>query len=417
MAELKINLSLSGGGIRGIAQVGAIAALEEEGIEIAAIAGSSVGAIIAVLYGAGYSLAELKNIVFTKDFKEFQEGFILFKFIRLLRKYGLYSGDNFLKWIKEKLEKKGIDSFADFPIEVKVVASEVSWKKSIVFSKSKTPQFPVAEAVRMSMGLPIIYSPYQHLEHLYVDGGVMNNLPLQVFNNSKLPTLGLRLVEAEAEQAEEINNIFDYLKALVEMMILVNQQRQIELSQSRVIAIPTGTVAATDFALSLEQKQLLYGQGYKYVKKNLDRFTDRRLTESGLKTKEVKASIVELEELAQEMAEFILTRVDLDGVDSILAWAGDDYLFSYLVASYLKKNFSIVEVKAGELSYNYNTVNAETNFLLVSFKSLEGIFELTSQLPWDKVQGIFSYFDLNSEDSKKEIIEEYQIPYYLYGEE
>ncbi|MGM0502339.1 MAG: patatin-like phospholipase family protein, partial [Bacillota bacterium] len=149
---MKINLALSGGGIKGIAHLGGLKALEENDIEVVSIAGSSVGSIIASLYGAGYSCLELQNLLYQQDFSEFKDGF-LFNLYRLIFNYGVYKGSRILNWLEMKLKDKGVVNFSDLTKDVKIVVSDINHCSPIVFSKQKTPQCSVAKAVRMSLSI------------------------------------------------------------------------------------------------------------------------------------------------------------------------------------------------------------------------------------------------------------------------
>jgi len=396
--KLKINLSLSGGGIKGIAHLGGIKALEDDGIEIVGIAGSSAGAIIAALYGAGYSCEELKEIMYEHNFDQFKDSFSL---IRLARSYGLYQGNNVLKWIRSKLASRGIRSFKDLNKDVYIIASNVNYKRSEVFSTRDTPNVSVAEAVRMSMSIPIVYVPYCYKSNFYVDGAVINNLPLRIFNHSRLPSLGFMLVEEVGNRAEKINSFIDYLSAIMEMVIIVNEQRQIELSKSHVIAIPTGEIKAIDFSISKEDKEWLYNSGYTNTKNKLDYFKDRRLkrgiaTFKGVKDiDKIKGSLIELEEFADEMVDFLKERIDIKSFDTILSFDSDDYLFSYFVAQRLNKRFTIINYNnKGNIEYHYNQIKSDDKAIIVNFKdNSKVILDILNndKISSLKLKGIFSF--------------------------
>ncbi|MCK8828576.1 patatin-like phospholipase family protein [Natroniella acetigena] len=378
---MEVNLSLNGGGIKGISHVGGLKALEEEGIEIKAIAGSSAGAIIAALYGAGYSCDELEGIMYRVDFNKFKDGFSLF---RLIKDYGLYSGQYFWRWIEARLAAKGINKFKDLRMNVKIITSEVTYSKEQVFSKTETPEAFVAEAVRMSMGIPIFYAPYRYQSQLYVDGGVMNNLPLNVFSEAEEPVLGFLLIEQEQKEQTEINNFVDYLTTLMNMVISVNEQRQIELSDSYIISILTGKTKATDFSLSLEEKKELYNLGYQRVKDNLDKFNDRRLGETKIFNKgEVRPTTVEIEEYSRRMTKYLKENFELERIDGIVSIIDDDYLFSYLLAKQLNKKFTVFKPEEVALDdCRYNQLQPGERVIITTFlaKEDEQLVKLATQL-------------------------------------
>ncbi len=388
MKQLKINLSLSGGGVKGIAHLGGIKALEDSNVEIAGISGSSAGAIIAALYGAGYSSKELKKIMYNQNLNDFKDNISVF---RLVKKYGIYQGNKFLRWIKDKLNLKEIESFQDYKKDVKIVASDVNQKRIKVFSKAKTPNMSVAEAVRMSMGIPLFYIPYNYNNNLYVDGGVMNNLPLKVFNNSKLATLGFMLIEKESTGRKEVHNFFDYISSLMEMIIAVNEQRQIELSSSHIIAIETGKIKATNFTLTTEGKEWLYQSGYNKVQNNVDLFNDRRINKNFYNfesIREINPTTVELEEYVEEMIEYLGQRINLNDFNTIVTSPKDDYIFSYLIAQRLKKRFSIIRREEDEASYQYSLIKPGDKFIIIFFRDNQEELERIMRTLKDKKKPI-----------------------------
>ncbi|AGB42450.1 putative esterase of the alpha-beta hydrolase superfamily [Halobacteroides halobius DSM 5150] len=366
ISDLRINLSISGGGVKGIAHLGGIKALEEEGIEIVSLAGSSVGAIIATLYGAGYSIDKLKELIYQQDLEDFKDDFSI---IRLFTEYGIYKGNEFLDWMAERLEAKGVRVFEDLNKEVKVIASDATYRSTKVFSKEQTPQFSVAKAVRMSMSIPIFYKPYHYNSRLYIDGGVMNNFPLQVFADSSRPTLGLILIDEKPGQPSKIDNLIDYLTNLLEMVMTVNERRQIELSDAYVISIPTLGIKVIDFSLSREEKNKLYMSGYQQVKDNLDYFIDRKLPADfrGKNNRQLEGTTVEIEEYSQVMEGYIRKQVKLKQIDGIVTLNDDNYLFAYLVAKRLGKKFTVIDLDGRDSYSHYNRIESDDTVLFVNF--------------------------------------------------
>jgi NTE family protein len=102
-----------GGGVRGTALVGAVAAAEKEGIGFRAVAGTSAGAIVASLIAAGYKAEEMRALLTETDFKKFMDPVSrvpLWKRYVAWRRLGLYEGDEFHRWIAEKISISGIPS-------------------------------------------------------------------------------------------------------------------------------------------------------------------------------------------------------------------------------------------------------------------------------------------------------------------
>ena len=216
----------SGGGIKGFAYVGAIQILEEHGIRFKRVAGTSAGAILATFIAAGFSAKELEQIFDELNLKKLLDPPKLFidipflKWINLYKRFGLYRGKLLEKWFHQKLATKGICSFGDLPTgALKLVASDLTNGKILVLPDDLKnygidgDTFPISRALRMPCGLPFFFEPVYlrngKSESVIVDGGVLSNFPLWIFDNEKKvrPTLGMKLSSTSQEMSpNEINN-------------------------------------------------------------------------------------------------------------------------------------------------------------------------------------------------------------------
>lgn len=195
------NLVFEGGGVKGIAYVGAMEVLGSRGIlkNIKRVGGTSAGAINALLFGLNYSNEETKEIIRNLDFRKFMDdswGYMRDS-ARLIEKFGWYKGDFFREWISNLIAKKtgnGEATFKDIHDqqgtkgfrEIYMIGTNLSTRFSEVFSYEHTPRLPVADAVRISMSIPLFFvavrSPRQDV---YVDGGVLENYPVKLFDRKK----------------------------------------------------------------------------------------------------------------------------------------------------------------------------------------------------------------------------------------
>lgn len=171
MTSKKIALVLSGGGARGIAHIGVIEELEKHGYEITSIAGTSMGALVGGFYALG-KLEEYKEWLFTLDrFKVFS----LFDFT--LSWQGFVKGDKVLKKIQEFISDKNIE---ELPIPYAAVAVDIIQNKEIVFTSGS-----VFDAIRASISIPTVFTPVKTEHGLLVDGGVLDNLPVQYVSRTE----------------------------------------------------------------------------------------------------------------------------------------------------------------------------------------------------------------------------------------
>ncbi len=302
------DLVFEGGGVKGIGLAGALATLEEREYKPQNIAGTSAGAITAALLSAGYSADELREIIITLDYRQFQDRAwedkvpLVERSLSMLLDLGLYEGSRFLEWMRERLEAKGVRTFADlvhdefaddprYRSKLQVIASDVTTHELLVLPRDarklgiEPDDLDVALAVRMSMSIPVFFEPVriENAEtgrtHVIVDGGMLSNFPVWLFDCEdgdvpEWPTFGLLLVEPKPElpigarlpKAKMTGRgpgaVIDYVKALAQTMMEAHDRLYVEQANfARTIAIPTLGVGTTEFDLSPERALALYDSG------------------------------------------------------------------------------------------------------------------------------------------------------------
>ncbi len=157
------GIVLSGGGARGVAHLGVLAALDELGIRIHAIAGTSSGAIAGALYAAGNKPHYIKDILKENSY---------FGFSRLLfRKGGIFKMEGLRLLLQQHLTSC---RFEDLPVKLFVAATDLTERKSVIFSEG-----PLLEPVMASACVPVLFEPVSFLGREWVDGGVLNNFPVE----------------------------------------------------------------------------------------------------------------------------------------------------------------------------------------------------------------------------------------------
>jgi len=163
-----LALALSGGGARGLAQIGVLRALEERHYEIAAIAGCSVGGLVGALIGSGKSAGAIIEAVEATRFRD------VFDF----GKMGGFIGG---KGIDKLLRKHVRERFEDLDLPLKVTAVDVQRGSLLVIGSGE-----LVPALRATSALPGILSPVEHLGRVLIDGGLLNNLPIDVARSMSL---------------------------------------------------------------------------------------------------------------------------------------------------------------------------------------------------------------------------------------
>lgn len=314
------NLVFEGGGVKGIAYVGALEILMEKEIlkDIERIGGTSAGAINAILVGLGFSRKETKEVIWSLDFKKFMDDSwgIIRDAKRLIEEYGWYKGDFFRNWIGRQIKKKTGNSestFADIEAlkgkkgfrSLYFIGTNLSTGFSEVFSAEHTPRMCVADAVRISMSIPLFFAAKRSIRgDIYVDGGLLDNYPIKLFDREKYikgegglepgyyrkinkevkklkrpvskyvynkQTLGFRLDTREEmalfrDHAEpvtkKIDDFMDYSWALINTVLGAQQNTHLHSDDwARTVYIDTLGVNTTDFDLEEPKKQELVESG------------------------------------------------------------------------------------------------------------------------------------------------------------
>ena len=195
------NLVFEGGGVKGIAYVGVLEKLNEKGIlqNIERVAGTSAGAMVAVLVGLGHTAKEISEILWDINFQNFMDsswGYIR-DINRLINDYGWYKGDFFRDLMGGYIKNKTGDSETTFGQleamrkkgksfkEIHLIGTDLSTGYSKVFNASNTPDVKIADAARISMSIPLFFAAVKGVngdDHVYVDGGLLDNFAIKIFD-------------------------------------------------------------------------------------------------------------------------------------------------------------------------------------------------------------------------------------------
>ncbi|RDC62570.1 patatin-like phospholipase family protein [Adhaeribacter pallidiroseus] len=317
------NLVLEGGGIRGIAYGGALAELQQAGIlpQIKRVAGTSAGAIQAALLAVGYSPEEITTITFKTPIQKFSDGrFIFFGGLHRLRnRYGWYRGEKFKAWLEQLIAAKTghpdltfaqlhqltySNHFRDFY----ATGTNLTQQRVAVFSYETSPNLKISDAVRISMSIPLYFqavfldstgsviSKPQKGEpaDILVDGGIIANYPLNLFDDPKFlanpdlvvpppfrnpETLGIRL-DTDSQIAYDqtqaglaplpVLNFQEYVRAFYTIIIEnLNRPQLTPADWQRTISVSTKGYGAKIRRLSEKDKTILLQSGHDGVQQFL----------------------------------------------------------------------------------------------------------------------------------------------------
>ncbi|HEY2421027.1 MAG TPA: patatin-like phospholipase family protein, partial [Neobacillus sp.] len=266
------------------ALIGAYEEIEKTGLSFVRVAGTSAGSILAALIAAGYTSKEIYQLLDEMDIQKILDArrtiipFPIAKWLFLYWRLGLYKGNELEKWVKEKLEAKGVRTFSDLPPQaLKVIASDLSNGQLVVLPDDLekygiTPgSFSIAKAIRMSCSIPYFFEPVRMRTvngvSILVDGGVLSNFPMWLFDRDEdqkvRPVLGIKLSSSQFEhEKHKIKNAFQLFGALFETMKDAHDSRYISKKHAKnIIFIPTKGVLSIEFNLTEEKKHQLFHLG------------------------------------------------------------------------------------------------------------------------------------------------------------
>lgn len=258
-----LGLVLEGGGALGLAHVGVIQYLEEHHIPVDYIAGTSMGGLVGGLYATGRSAEQVREVVDSVNWNQVMSGQVPFTDLSYRRKqdareypstleFGLRKGlqvpagfntgqDVSLILDRVSLPYSQIKSFDDLPIPFACVATDLVDASEHIFRDG-----PLDLALRSTMSLPGIFTPVSSNGHIYVDGGLMNNIPVSVAKSMGAEyTLGIHLVEEPIDPKATLNT-FGVLGASISAVITANERRAMAQADM-LINVPLQKYSMLDF--------------------------------------------------------------------------------------------------------------------------------------------------------------------------
>ncbi len=219
MKSPRLGLALSGGGTRGLAHIGVLRALEENGIRPDCLSGTSIGAFAAALYAFGVSLQEIRSI---------SEGMTPLNVSKLqLSRYALFSNEELGRLIQSRIGRARIE---ESPVPLAIIAVDIGSGKKVVMREGE-----VAPAVMASNAVPGIYRPIFIDGRMMVDGGIAEDVPI-----SPLRPMGADLVVAVNLSAERQyrppDNIIDIILNAID--IAIDEDTKVQVKAADVLIEP-----------------------------------------------------------------------------------------------------------------------------------------------------------------------------------
>jgi len=358
--SIKVGLVLSGGGAKGLAHIGALKVIEESGVKIDYIAGTSMGAIIGALYAAGYSAKQLDSIFNTTDIsrliqdnlprgarnfydKEDNERYALslpFNNFKISFPSAISSGQNIYNLLAKLLYPvKDINDFNDLPIPFFCIATDIETGEEILLNKGYLP-----EAIMASGTFPSLFEPSEIDGRILIDGGVVNNYPIK-----KLKKMGATIVIGVDVQHGLSTR--DNLASATEILLQINNYRTAGAMKEKV--------AETDI----------------YIKPNIDNFSvidfayGKTIIASGEKAAMDKYD--ELKNLAVKQNASVVKTNPIETIDSLsikhlIIEGNKDYTRAYIKGK-LRLNQD-EKITFNKLQQGINNLAATNNFNTIRYK-------------------------------------------------
>lgn len=312
------NLVLEGGGVRGLAYAGVFSVLEQNGVlqQIEKVGGTSAGSIAGMMVSIGYTAAEIDSMMLELHVQKFNDGKggVIGKYRRFKNDFGIYKGKAFEKWLQQIVAYKTGNPLLTFeqlhqlrlnnPLfkDFYCTGTNLSKQQLEIFSYLNTPDMPLALGARISGGVPLYFAPVAldnnmkrikksdtlSFANYYVDGGMLSNYPISMFDtcekNNLNPilcdkiifntqTIGIKLERPQQIDslynnssiipAYTINKLSVYLAAFSNLLMetLSRKYPGLENEKGRTIYVSQGNVSSQIKRTKSRDKMMLYNNG------------------------------------------------------------------------------------------------------------------------------------------------------------
>lgn len=309
--ELKADVVLEGGGVKGIGLVGALVALTDAGYQLNRISGTSAGAVVGSLAAAGLTGDRLMKGALSLDYAKFKDPTPLHRIplagqaLALFQGNGIYQGDYAHEWVRDQLAALDIHTFGDLKIEDESLPPERRYKLVVTVSDLtlgllvRLPwdyqsvygldpdKMPVADAVHASMSVPFIFRPVT-LTHAttkvtstLVDGGLLSNFPIDSLDRTdgrqpRWPTFGVTLMPNLPAGDDNVVTLLglplpgglDLLEDVITATLVGRDRAYLNQPwvSARTIRVDSTQVGVLDFGITPTETQALYQNGYQATK-------------------------------------------------------------------------------------------------------------------------------------------------------
>lgn len=266
MQKKKKILVLGGGGIKGIGHIGVLSALEKLGIldDIEIFAGTSVGALVIGMYIIGYSPNDLWRLVNGIDLSKIKS----LEILEIINNYGIDTGKNVVYIMKRLINSKGYDPNISLMNLYNITKKKVLFttvclntQEVCYLSHETHPNLPVWLAIRMSISIPVYYTPVFYEGKYYIDGGCINNYPIQLFDDRLDEVIGANLADSKKSE-EKIDNLEKYLYLVLQCLMEGFNFNILNNYKNYTINVEMDSIISINYDIDKETKQKIYDAGF-----------------------------------------------------------------------------------------------------------------------------------------------------------
>ena len=368
----KVGLVLSGGGAKGFAHIGVLKELEKSGVQIDYIGGTSMGAIVGGLYASGYSADQIRNIIEKTDFVKLLQDYIDRNDISFFEKehgekyaislpikekkvglpLGLSKGQNVLNYLIELLAPVDyIDNFSKLPIPFFCVATDIEKGEVVTLSNGSLPL-----ALRASAAFPSLLNPVEINNRLLVDGGVVNNFPVDIMKKKGVDIIIGVNVQGELLKTDKLSSVASLLMQIINFQMYQKSDKQIEL-----LNVYLRPDLKEYNVISFDEKDKILKEGIK----NAQEYTNVFDSIAKLQPRKKKRKIIKF----KKNQKFLIDRIIIKG--------NKNYTNNYILGK--------LQLKKGD-SVSYRDISKKINKLTAS-KSFNRIdYHLTNSFKGKKIE-------------------------------
>jgi predicted acylesterase/phospholipase RssA len=269
------NLILSGGSMKGLAYIGMIKCIEEYNIvkSIDNYVGTSIGACVCFCLLIGYTYEELYDVFINLDINK-ARNIQIDNILNFGNTYGVDNGDKIVKILKVFLKKKlQVNSISFNELyekthkNITIIGSCLNTTSVEYFNLKNSPNMDVIDALRISISIPLFFTPVIYENKYYVDGALTNNYPIDICVNNNKETLGIVLT-SNTYKYTEINSIDNYLISIINTNFVHQDKEKIKKYYDVTIDLEI-ECNSFDFSLSTEIKMDIINQGYLITKEQI----------------------------------------------------------------------------------------------------------------------------------------------------